>query len=591
LQYGLIGNCQSSAIVDQTGNVVWMCWPRFDSSSVFAGLLDSQRGGSFSVESENGNSATQQSYIENTNVLKTIVRDGEGVYEIIDFFPRFFRNHKAYRPNMLVRLLRPLSGTSRVRIRCRPTYDYGRIKLRSTCSSETLFYEGAPNVVQLQTDIPLSMIEEERCFQLKAPQFMVLTWGKPEEEMSLSLCLEYLDRTSRYWQTWVKHCGLPSVYQEQVIRSALTLKLHQFEDTGAFIAATTTSIPEAPGTPRNWDYRFCWLRDSFYTVSALRKLTHFEEMEAFERYLSNLVANDAELQPVYSITGESKLTEEIIEELDGYEGNRPVRVGNAAYLQRQYDSYGQMILALYPLYADCRFRSERSERDYTLLSRLLSGIEKYIDAPDAGIWEFRGKKQVHTYTLLMHWCGAVAAGSIFSRVGKTAEVRKATELELKARTILNQKCWNEKLSMYTQAIESPAADASTIKLINLGFLKADDPRAARHIDAVRKHLELEEEPGLMHRYRAFDDFGDTTSCFLICSFWLAEALGRLGRRQEAIEVFEKTLSTANHLGLMSEDFHPESRRQYGNFPQTYSHVGLIQTAFVLNDPSNLLSRY
>jgi len=577
---GLIGNCSYSALLRE-GSVEWMCWPRPDSSFVFGPLLDRERGGVFAVE---GIDATEvrQEYLENTNVLRTVFSGPGGEFELVDFAPRFFQFDRSFKPPMLVRILRPLSGEPRARVRCRPTYEYGLVEPTSWRASNHVEYNGFPAPVRLTTNVPLTYVEDERPFLLERDRHLVLTWGQPLEAGLEETAERFLERTIDYWRRWVKHTRVPRDYQGEVIRSALTLKLHQYEDTGALLAATTTSLPEHPGSGRTWDYRYCWLRDAYFTLNALERLGHSEEMERFLEYLRNLAEeSEGALRPVYRLSGGSDAPERELEHLAGYGGEKPVRVGNQAFEHVQNDVYGEMVLAVSRLFLDTRFVGAIPPRTAEeIVAGLVSQIEARLEEPDAGPWEFRERSRLHSFTVLMHWAGARRAVEVAETLGAEELGARAHEVERRAAELLEARCWSDEIGALTQVAGEPQLDASLLLALHLGFLASDDPRAASHVDAIRSGLSV--DGGLLRRYTAPDDFGVPRAAFTVCSFWLVEALAILGRKDEAREIFERLLSLHNGLGLFSEDILPDSLEQSGNFPQTYSHVGLINAAFRLS---------
>lgn len=583
LKLGLIGNCQYNALVAPTGDIAWMCWPRLDSSFVFGGLLDAEKGGRFGIGPAEGGAGTQ-TYIENSNVLVTHFVTPSGSFEVIDFAPRFFQFEVFFKPKMLVRIVRPVTGNPLVRVTCTPRYEYGAAVLEWDDRSNHIHFSGAEQPIRLFCNASQHMIMEGRPFVLTDAHYFVLTWGTKIDMGLRDLCESYLEKTVAYWQRWVKHCHLPTKYQRPVIRSALALKLHQFEDTGAIIAATTTSIPEAAGTSRNWDYRFCWLRDTYFTLQALNRLGHFEEIEGFVGYLRNIVETSPDrLQPVYGITGEANLVESILSDLSGYRGHKPVRIGNQAYEHLQHDIYGEMILAISPLFLDARFVVGERRLPRNVLAKLLASIERFLEAPDAGLWEYRGIAQVHTFSVLMHWAGAQKALQI-ARAWKFDDLAvQAERLMLQSQAFLKEKCWNPEVGAFTQAPGSKEFDAALLLMVPLGALDAKDPKAVSHVMAVRRALGT--PVGLLKRYAHADDFGATDNAFTVCSFWWVEAAARLGLTRDADELFQRLLGSANHLGLYSEDLDPETLEAWGNFPQTYSHVGLINAAFALSGDS------
>lgn len=580
MNFGIIGNCAYSALLDH-GSIAWMCWPRMDSSFVFGPLLDAEKGGAFTVELVDATEVTQE-YVENTNVLRTVFRGPSGALELIDFAPRFRQFDRLFKPTMLVRKLRRLEGEPLVRIVCKPVGDYGRLVPRSWLGSNHIQFLDLPVPVRLTTDLPLTYIEEGRPFVLGDRGDLVLTWGQPLESELRETATTFLDRTTNYWRRWVKHTRLPRDFQAEVIRSALVLKLHQFEDTGAIIAATTTSLPEYPGSGRCWDYRYCWLRDTYFSLNAFERLGHFEEMEMFLSYLLNLCRRfgDDRLQPLYAINGEHQITEEILEHLDGYRGEKPVRIGNQAYEHVQNDVYGESILAIGRLMLDRRFAGLeylRGARD--VIHQLLRQIERRMEEPDAGLWELRNTQQLHTFTLLTHWAGARRAAEIAEELRDEALHKRAVTAQATAREILETRCWNEKRGALTQYAGGENLDAAMLLALHFGFFKPDDPRAKRHVKAIEEQLRLGK---LLRRYDVEDDFGTQDAAFTVCSFWLVEALAIVGEREAARDLFDELLALSNGLGLYSEDILPATGELSGNFPQTYSHVGLINAAFRLS---------
>jgi GH15 family glucan-1,4-alpha-glucosidase len=548
---------------------------------VFGGLLDRDYGGVFSVEAV-GNADVHQEYIENTNVLRAVFAGSAGSFELIDYAPRFLQYDRPFKPSMLIRVIRPLAGDPRIRVRCSPTWNYGREAVSSWRASNHIEYTGLPAPVRLTTNVPLSYVEEERPFLLERDHHLVLTWGQPLEAGLEETAERFLERTLDYWRLWVKGTRVPRDYQREVIRSALVLKLHQYEDTGALLAATTTSLPEHPGSGRTWDYRYCWLRDAYFTLNALERLGHSDEMERFLVYLRNLAeAGAGSLQPVYTITGGDDVEEQELDHLSGLNGDGPVRIGNQAFRHLQNDVYGEMILAISRLLLDARFAgSVSTPQAIRLVQELLRQIEQRLEEPDAGLWELRGIRRIHAFTLLTHWAGARQAAEIGAALDAPDLYDRAREVLQRAASTLEDQCWSEELGALTQAAGERQLDAAMLLALHFGFLTADDPRAETHVDAIREALGV--DGGILRRYTSPDDFGVMEAAFTVCSFWLVEALTILGRAGEARDLFEHLLSLHNGLGLYSEDILPESRLQSGNFPQTYSHVGLINAAFRLS---------
>jgi GH15 family glucan-1,4-alpha-glucosidase len=572
---GLIGNCQFSALIHNSGEVVWCCLPRFDSEPVCSTLLDKQDGGRFRIGPAGGETGAQR-YIPNTNILETVFQTSTGAFRIIDFAPRFMHFDRAFRPMQLFRIVEPIEGTPRIAVVCEPRLGWSKDKPRPVQGSHHVRFEGFASQLRLTTDIPLSYLGGQP-FTLTGRQHLVLTWGSPIEEPLAPLCERFLNETSRYWQRWVKQCDIPPLFQQEVIRSALTLKLHCFEDTGAIIASMTTSIPESAGSGRTWDYRYCWLRDSYYVLNALGRLGQFEEQEQFVQYLLNVAggAPGLNLAPLYRVDGSRNLEESILENWPGYNGEKPVRIGNGAALHTQNDIYGEMVLALTPVFLDERLSAERSPAALQLMEGLARKAISLAGVPDAGIWEYRMEWQPQTFSSLMCW----AAADRMARIADRHTPAHADEFHLAADAIRAEviaKAWNSTRNSFVGRYGGEDLDASLLQMVRLRFLPAGDPMLRSTIDAIHKDLSM---GGWLQRYSLNDGFGKPSVAFVICTFWLIEALSAVGRRDEANEFFDRIHGALSHLGLLSEDFDPVEPRMWGNFPQTYSHVGLINAAF------------
>ncbi len=579
---GLIGNCQIAAHVHRDGGIVWSCMPRFDSPPLFARLLDEAGGGEFRVAPADG-SAGKQRYLDNTNVLETRFESADGSFRVLDFAPRFVQNERSFRPTQLVRIVEPLSGTPRIRIHCDPRLGWSRQKPERQLGSHHIRYEGYDSPLRLTTDLSLSYLNDTP-FALTEKKYLVLAWGAPVEEALAPLCERFLTQTVLYWQRWVKHCNIPPLYQREVIRSALALKLHCYEDTGAIVAALTTSIPESPGSGRTWDYRYCWLRDAYYTLNALRLLGHFEEREQFIQYLLNVAGRSTglNLSPLYRVDGGADLEEKILETWPGYNGDGPVRIGNGAALHQQHDVYGEMVLALTPVFHDERFQLERTEASLELLEQLTRKALSVAGTPDAGLWELRTAWQPQTFSSLMCW----AAADRMARIARQYRPPLAAEFEAAAVQLHERICreaWSPELSAFTSTHGGNALDAALLQMAPLGFLPPHDPRLHSTVDRLREQLNLD---GWLMRYREDDGFGRPTVAFVLCTFWLIDALARAGRTAEAREVMQRSLAAQSPLGLLAEDYDPSTHRQSGNFPQAYSHVGLIHAAFAVSPSWN-----
>lgn len=573
---GIIGNCGFIAHVKKDTNISWLCWPRFDSSFIFGSLLDTQKGGAFSVLP--GESFTsEQRYIENTNVLVTEITTGdECKYRVTDFAPRFRLYDRYFRPLMLIRKLEPLAGTPVIKVSCKPVGDYGEKELTPLQGSNHIEFVGLDRPLRLTTNVSINYVLDEEYFVLNETKFLVLTYGLPLEAPLITTAEEFLIRTISYWRGWIKNTGIGNMYQNQVIRSSLALKIHQYEDTGAIIAASTTSLPEFDGSGRNWDYRYCWLRDAYYILNAFNNIGHFEEAEQYFHFIANLPARTGgRYNPLFTVTGKADFKEKILD-LEGYRGNKPVRVGNQAVEHIQNDTYGQVLLSMLPLYTDRRFIFEEREDSSKWINDLLSKIEMTIDEADAGIWEFRTLAHHHCYTNLFQWAGCKAAIKLGRYLGDEALLNRAENLAKRAAARI-EACYDPERQVYTMADGIKALDASTLQLIMMHYLDPSSERARNHLKAVEK--ELKAEGGLFYRYVVADDFGKPKTTFLITAFWYVEALACVGRVEEAIENLDNLLKYTNHLGLLSEDVDASDGSQWGNFPQAYSHVGLMNAAY------------
>jgi len=571
---GIIGNCSFIGYIDTTANVKWLCFPRFDSSFIFGSLLDENSGGEFSVQPAEGHYTSAQHYLKNTNILVTEFHCTEGHYTVTDFAPRFYQHDRYFRPLMMIRKIKRISGTPRIRVRCHPVGDYGKKVPQIVQGSNHIRYLNLDSQVRLSTDIPLNYILEEKGFILTDTHYLVFTYGEPLEESIHGTAENFLDRTRAYWQDWVKNTSIPDIFQEQIIRSALVLKLHQFEDSGGIIASGTTSLPESDGKDRNWDYRYCWMRDTYYTLHGFNSIGHFEEVEKYFNFIYNIIAQSKDrINPLYTITGENVRREEILN-LEGYLGNRPVRIGNDAVMQIQNDVYGQVLISLLPLFVDQRLNFYNPVRTLTLVKWLVDRIESTLDEPDAGIWEFGHIRQLHCYTMLFHWAGARAAYKIANLLTDEDLMKRSKNL-MRLAAIRIERCYDPVWKVYTQAVGSNQLDASQLQLITMNYLEPSSKKARLHLQAME--AELKTPDGLLYRYRQ-DERGIPYTSFLICAFWYAEALACTGRLEDAQRLITKLITYSNHLGLYSEDA-DFAGGQWGNFPQTYSHVGFINAVY------------
>ncbi len=586
LDGGVIGNCSFGALIDPRGRICWACLPHFDGDPVFHSLLDdaheanSEAGGFFDVVLE-GLKSSEQHYIENTAILVTTLIDGNGAaVRITDFAPRFEQFGRSFRPTMIVRTIERLSGEPRIRIRLRPRFDYGERRPELTRGSNHVRYVGPKLALRLTTDAPVSFVTDEIAFVLEQPLTLLLGPDESLTDPVDSVAREFLSRTENYWREFVRHLAVPFEWQEAVIRAAITLQLCSFEETGAVLAAMTTSIPEGPDTGRNWDYRFCWLRDSHFVVQALNRLGATRTMEGYLGYITNLAAaaEGGVLQPVYGIKFERELIERDVDHLSGYRGMGPVRVGNAAWRQLQNDNYGSAILSVTQSFFDRRLVKPGNARVFGSLEQLGSQAVALFDQPDAGLWEFRQRSAVHTFSSVMCWAACDRLARIARTLGLAERQRHWTNQAEAIRSHILQNAETERGGL-AASLDGAGIDASLLLLHDLGFLDADDPCFAATVES----LEPLREGSNFFRYQE-DEFGAPTTSFAVCSFWYIDAINALGRRDEARELFEQMLDRRNPVGLLSEDLDPKTGELWGNFPQTYSMVGLINSALRLSRP-------
>ncbi|HEX6959982.1 MAG TPA: glycoside hydrolase family 15 protein [Ferrovibrio sp.] len=584
LQLGVIGNSIVAALIDKYANIVWHCVPRLDGDPVLCRLLEPKMNdgdGMMSVELR-GLAEAQQSYIDNTAVLVTTLTDEQGgSIRITDFAPRFKQYDRMYRPAMLIRRIETVAGTPVIRIRVRPLFDYGATQPSRTLGSNHIRFTAPGAALRLTTDAPIAFIDNESEFVLTQSCTLILGPDESFTESLQHISREFLERTIEYWIEWVRYLSVPFEWQDAVIRAAITLKLCSCEETGAIVAALTTSIPEAANTPRNWDYRFCWMRDAYFVVQALNRLGATKTMEDFLRYITTVVAQHPgeELQPVYGIVPNSSMEERTVPSLRGYRGMGPVRVGNAAFSQRQNDTYGSIVLAVAQMFFDHRL----PRRGDAALFRQLEGLGEKAAAlalvPDAGLWEFRGRERVHTHSAAMCWAACRRLAKIAGALDLSERAAYWRDHADRIRKAILDHAWNAERNSFVESFGGHDLDASLLLLQEIGFVAADDPRFLGTVEAIG--AELRRGNHLM-RYVVPDDFGRPHTAFTICTFWYVDALAATGRREEARAIFETLLASRNRLGMLSEDIDPRDGSLWGNFPQTYSMVGLIVCAMRLS---------
>ena len=581
MQFGVIGNCKSAALVDSRGSIVWCCLPDFDSASVFTSLLDESRGGHFGIETDEAYKITQ-SYIPNTNVLRTVFESPAGGFELIDLMPRHKENKRYYAPPEVLRYIRRLHGEPVFTVRYRPRLGYARHETRSVSHAghiKSIAQNGAYESLYLYTNLPHEAVLEGLPVKLDEEAYLLLSYHQKIRPVTLDRIALEVERTKVYWMDWVGRTTPFDRWSKEVKRSALVLKLLSYQETGAIMAAVTTSLPEAVGEERNWDYRFCWIRDAAMTLNMLTRLGHLNVAENFFSYILRVVPyKDDEIQVMYGIRGNKTLTERTLDWLAGYKNSRPVRVGNAAYTQRQHDIYGVLLNAVLRYLEVFKIDEPAGERLWTITRSLMRIVMRTWRLPDVSIWEYRTNPGHFTFSKLLCWVALDRGVKIAAILGQSEQAAPwARECE-RVRADIMTNAWSESAGAFTQRYGSDNLDASALLMASYGFIEPDDPKFVSTVRKIRKELA---QDGLMFRYKNDDDFGTPTSSFTVCSFWMVKALWQIGEREEAESMFERLLGYSNSLGLFSEDLDFKTKEMLGNFPQGYSHLAVIDCAILL----------
>lgn len=579
LDLAVIGNGHTAALMEPSGRLVWWCFPRLDGDPLFSRLLAGNEEKGFSDIVLDDMADYVSDYERNTAIVSTVLTNSQNAsVKITDFAPRFQNFGRIHRPAQLIRIIEPVAGLPRVTIRVRPTTGYGKPIQDKSLGSNHITYRGNGTAVRLTTDGPLSYIDSESAFVLTKPIHMVFGPDESWPEDVGKTCREFADRTRDYWREWVRRLSISYDWQEAIIRAAIALKLSSFEETGAIVAALTTSIPETPGSGRTWDYRYCWIRDAYFVVKALNRLGATRTMEEFISFILG-IASDDPLRPVYGVVPSDSMDELIAPNLDGYRNDGPVRVGNAAAFQSQHDTFGSIILAAMPMFFDRRLPRPGNEGLFHLLESLGEKAARLAFTPDSGIWEYRGRTHVHTYSAAMCWAGCSRLSAIASHLGLRDRAAYWTETANNIQKNLLEQAWSEKRKAFTAGFGLEVLDASLLLLPETGVIEPNDPRFVQTVTAVERDLLRGSH---VMRYASEDDFGMPEAAFLTCRFWLIDAWWWLGRREEARDLFVDALGYRNRYGLLAEDIHPQTGQLWGNFPQTYSMAGLILTAMRLS---------
>ncbi len=579
LDYGIIGNCKSAALISKSGSLDWCCLPNFDSAAIFAKLLDNEIGGSFEFNVSEDYKVTQE-YLWETNILSTVFDNGTDAFQLIDFMPRYPREDGTYyAPPDIVRFLRLLKGKPKFKVVYKPRLDFAREKTYTVNKGnyiKSFTKKGKYDSLYLYSSMDLDDILEGREMSLSGNSYFLI--GYHEKLVTQSLDRSYLkfQRTKTYWMNWSAKTTRYSHYSNEIMRSALVLKALSYKKSGAVLAAATTSLPETIGEERNWDYRFCWIRDASMVIKVMAGLGHMKSARDFLQFIIDIIPDkDEKIQIMYGINREKELTEHILDHLKGYEGSSPVRTGNAAYIQKQNDIYGILMEVIYQQFLQFETSLENSEELWTVVRGIVQIVEKNWKKPDKGIWELRTEDRHFVFSKLLCWVAidrAIKIGEVL-RMGINDTKWKSLRSEIYQDIYENG--WNEEVQAYTQFYGSSDLDASTLLMEQYGFIDAKDSRYVSTVRATEKELCKD---GLMYRYKNKDDFGEPTSSFTICTFWLINSLFKIGEVKKSKELFDQLLSYSNHLGLFSEDIDFKTKRLLGNFPQAYSHLALIETA-------------
>ena len=581
LNYGIIGNCKSAALINEDTSIDWLCLPQFDSPSVFAKILDDQKGGHFLIKNL-ANYTIKQAYLENSNILRTEFRNEKAGFEVIDFMPRYKNEiNLYYTPPEVIRIIRPLYGTPSLSIDYFPALEYAAAKTDSYAKKEfivSVYNHDNYDTLYLYSNLSKEDILEGNTIELTQDVYFTISYNEKLQTPSLESCLLELERTKLYWLNWCDKTPTYQYYNEVILRSAMTLKLLTYDKTGAILAAATTSLPESIGEVRNWDYRFCWIRDSSMVIRVISKLGHKKIVKDFIDFIIDLIPEkDEKIQIMYGINKEKKLTETLLDHLSGYENSNPVRIGNAAYKQKQNDIYGILMDAIHVELVEFPLLFEKKEELWSIVKNIVWIVDNNWFLPDKGIWEIREEDKHFTFSKVLCWVAIDRAIKIADFLGKDKD--KWINLREEIKKDILEKAWNPSVEAYTQFYGSDALDASVLLMEQYGFIDALDERYIKTVKATEKELSYE---GLLFRYKNEDDFGTPTSSFTVCTFWFINSLYKIGEVDKAKAMFDQLLSYSNHLGLFSEDLDFKTKRLLGNFPQAYSHLALIDVALTFN---------
>ena len=583
LNYGIIGNCRTAALVSETGSIDWCCLPEFDSASVFAKLLDEKKGGQFAFHVDDSYEISQV-YVKDTCILKTTFSSQDASFEVYDFLPRYLKKDKVYHtPPELIRYLKVTKGTPKLKVDFNPKLEYALgnteifikenfiVGLTEADEFDTLF---------LYTSLDKEAVANSKEISITEDAFFLLSYNEKIELPDMESVSLDLETTKDYWLNWSSKTPKFGTYDDMILRSAMTLKLLSYDKTGAILAAATTSLPETIGEVRNWDYRFCWIRDASMVVKVVSQLGHKRMIKRYLQFIIDLIPDKNEkLQIMYGINKEKQLTEKHLTHLSGYKDSKPVRIGNAAYAQKQNDIYGILVDVIYQELVKFKSDIDNKEELWTITKGIAWVVGKHWQEPDKGIWEFRTEDRHFTFSKVLCWVAIDRAIKISKLFNKSSKLERWKTLEKAIRNDILENAWNEDMQAFTQSYNSKDLDASVLLMETYGFIDAKDPKFVSTVKAIGKNLTND---GLLYRYKNKDDFGLPSSSFTICTFWYINSLFKIGEVEEARQQFERLIGYSNHLGLMSEDIDFKTKRLLGNFPQAYSHLALIETAINLS---------
>ncbi len=584
LDYGVIGNCRTAALVSGKGSIDWCCFPDFDSPSVFARILDEEKGGCCCFEVEEKYSVSQK-YVGNTNILSTLFKKGDDEFEVLDFMPRYKpTGQKYYVAPEIYRLIRYLKGTPHFRIRYQPALNYARDRVvhDNTGRYVKSYSETDENkAVYLYTGMGLEQVVNGEEIALTQNEYLLLSAHQKLVPVNYELVYLEYERTKIYWLNWSNRSKKYLLYEDVIVRSLLALKLLTYEYTGAVLAAVTTSIPETVGEVRNWDYRFCWLRDASMSVETLMATGHREGAGRFIRFIQRVIRSEyGTFHIMYGIRGEKFLPEEILPDLAGFRNSRPVRIGNGAYDQRQNDSYGYLMDVIYKYFLYTPGTQDEVEEVWAMVKIIAYTVMHDWHRPDKGIWEIRNQEKHFVFSKVMCWVALNRAVSIARLMNEERyALRWQTEAD-RIREDVMEHGWKPEIGSFSQAYDNWELDSSLLLMERYGFIAPTDDRFRQTVKAVQKALYYK---GLMYRYTAHDDFGAPSSAFTICTFWLIRALFMIGEKEEARKIFDRVITYSNHVGLFSEDLDFETKTLLGNLPQAYSHLALVNTALLFSE--------